>query len=457
MSESRSDRRRAQRFEIPSARSQGAVLFHPERPEWVYLNATAREILDLWERTPPPRRSLEVARLLSRRHRQPLSQASTDVRAVLSDLKRRGFLGPPSKPLRRAPVLQSLQLHLTERCNLACLHCHFSASPAKTLDLPVAKALDLVSESASLGSRLLILSGGEPLLHPGLKRIMRAASRKMEVQLATNGTLIDDAWADFLAALRPEIQISLDGPDAPTHDAVRGRGAFSAAMAAINRLAKRGLAGKLILSTAMQSDNLDRLDDVIALAERLGVAKLRFLPLRRGGRARRNWARVGSRLDREAYERFYDRVLAYNGRRLPSPRLDVSCGLSGYVPYRENWPGEGDFWCFVGTTLAIAADGNAYPCVLMMEPELLLGNIHRQSLDRLMRGRPMARACRLLAERRQAISRCAACAWGNLCQAGCMGNALDQKGTVLAVDRFCGYRRKLYRAAFEKVIRHASG
>lgn len=322
--------------------------------------------------------------------------------------------------------------------------------------MPTAKIVSLVAEAAALGAGILNISGGEPLLHPDLKRIMRFAGNKMALRLTTNGTLIDDGWAGFLASLRPQIQISLDGPDASTHDAIRGPGSFVLALRAVGRLQKAGLGERLILSATMQGDNILRLGEIIALARRLGVPSLRFLPLRRQGRAARNWRRVGAALPVSAYEKFYDEVRSLIDRSGTGPRLSVSCGLSGFVPYRGEWAEEDGFWCFVGTTLAVAADGNAFPCVLLMRDDFLLGNAYRKSLAGILRSKPMARICGVLANRRKDIPRCAACLWNNFCQAGCMGMALDHKGTVMDTDRFCAYRKKIYGAAFRKIIRHTA-
>jgi len=60
--------------------------------------------------------------------------------------------------------------------------------------------------------------------------------------------------------------------------------------------------------------------------------------------------------------------------------------------------------------------------------------------------------CRALAERRSKIQECAACTWRNLCQAGCMGLALDNKGTIWDTDDFCDYRKRAYKEAFDKIL-----
>ena len=65
----------------------------------------------------------------------------------------------------------------------------------------------------------------------------------------------------------------------------------------------------------------------------------------------------------------------------------------------------------------------------------------------------MADVCLALVERRQKIEKCAACTWRNLCQAGCMGQALDNKGTIWDTDDFCDYRKRAYKEAFDRILR----
>jgi sulfatase maturation enzyme AslB (radical SAM superfamily) len=64
----------------------------------------------------------------------------------------------------------------------------------------------------------------------------------------------------------------------------------------------------------------------------------------------------------------------------------------------------------------------------------------------------MAGACSALNQRRRRISECAACNWRNLCQAGCMGQALDHRGTIWDRDDFCFYRQDAYRDAFDGIL-----
>jgi len=305
-----------------------------------------------------------------------------------------------------------------------------------------------------LGGTSVTISGGEPLLHPDLRRILPKACDTLDVQLLTNGTLIDEEWAAYLSDLPLSIQVSLDGPTPEVHDAVRGGGTFKRTRRAIDRLQEAGLKDRLVLATTIVKANISHLDEMMGFARKLEIPLIRFLPLERKGSAARNWDKVSAKGWASAYRRFYETV-----RQAPPETrtgLEVSCGLAGFVPFRPGDAQGDDIWCPVGTKVVVSADGRAYPCPLLMRDEFSLGSVYSRSLSRIVRSKEMARTCRILTERRTAIPKCARCLWADFCQAGCVGLALDQRGDVWDTDVFCGYRKKAYAAAFNKVLEHAS-
>jgi sulfatase maturation enzyme AslB (radical SAM superfamily) len=134
-------------------------------------------------------------------------------------------------------------------CNLACRHCFNSSGPRapwlKSLDPGIVRRY--IAEAESLGVREFYFTGGEPFLHPEILPLIADALKVAPTTVLTNGTLIDDALADDLAraaAAAPyslEVRVSLDAATARENDAIRGRGSFAKALAAVRRLAARDL------------------------------------------------------------------------------------------------------------------------------------------------------------------------------------------------------------------------
>ena len=128
---------------------------------------------------------------------------------------------------RRFPLI--VGWNVTHRCNLQCTYCRIRE--VATPEIDTAEALRLVDEFAGLGTRYVSLLGGEPLLREDLHQIVRrCVDRGLHVGIDTNGTLVPRRLATVRLASR--IQVSLDGPPA-INDAVRGRGAHTAAVRAI--------------------------------------------------------------------------------------------------------------------------------------------------------------------------------------------------------------------------------
>ncbi len=121
--------------------------------------------------------------------------------------------------------LRLLFWETTAACNLECIHCR-RLDVMKELakdDLSTEEAFSFIDDLATLGSPILVLSGGEPLYRPDIFEIGRhARSRGLKLALATNGTLVDEPLArQIVGAGVQRVSISFDGADAMTHDEFR--------------------------------------------------------------------------------------------------------------------------------------------------------------------------------------------------------------------------------------------
>lgn len=163
------------------------------------------------------------------------------------------------------PSLRYLLVHLTRRCNLACRHCYLGE--AEATDLPLDQARRLFEEFAAGGGLRLLLSGGEPLLHPRFWEIDALLPEfDLRVVLLTNGTLIDRDHAGRLHV--HEVQVSLDGMEA-AHDRLRGHGAFAAALAGLQAARAAGL--QVSVASTVNVDNLGDFDELAGLVRELGT------------------------------------------------------------------------------------------------------------------------------------------------------------------------------------------
>lgn len=167
-------------------------------------------------------------------------------------------LGPSPRP-----SLRYLELQITWRCNLACGHCYLG--PAQGVDLPLAQVAAVLREFEAMGGLRVLISGGEPLMHPQWEAINAyLATSSLRRVLLTNGLLLDEAKAGSLAV--DEVQVSLDGM-AEGHQALRGPGSFEPAVAAARAVRRAGL--DLSVATMVHAANLDQFDQMQELVREL--------------------------------------------------------------------------------------------------------------------------------------------------------------------------------------------
>ncbi len=192
---------------------------------------------------------------------------------------------------RRSPPGPVVIWNLIRRCNLTCKHCYsISADIDFKGELSTDEVYTVMDDLKDFKVPVLILSGGEPLLRPDIFDISRRAKDKgFYVGLSTNGTLIDEANIDAIAAIGYDyVGISIDGTR-ETHDLFRRKqGAYEASLHGIRLCRDRGI--KVGLRFTMTQDNDAELPDMLQLMADESIDKFYFSHLNYAGRGNRNRA-----------------------------------------------------------------------------------------------------------------------------------------------------------------------
>jgi radical SAM protein with 4Fe4S-binding SPASM domain len=175
---------------------------------------------------------------------------------------------------RRLPMEGSIEL--THRCNLRCAHCYINEPLAdedtRQRELPAADWCRIIDEIAAQGCLWLLVTGGEPLLHPDFLDIYTYAKKKgIFLILFTNATLLTPAMADHLARWRPFlVEVSIYGHTQATHEAVTGiPGSYERCRRGIKLLRERKI--PLTLKTMVITLNQHEIRDMQNWARELGV------------------------------------------------------------------------------------------------------------------------------------------------------------------------------------------
>ena len=333
-------------------------------------------------------------------------------------------------------------------CNLRCHYCFYSdvsknraVATYGAMDDDVAELLveRLVEATGGTGDVHVSFQGGEPTL-VGLawfERFLALTKRypgvRMHWSLQTNATLLDRAWATFLARNDFLVGISLDGPEQAT-DAFRldpsGVGVYGRVMEGVEILRSAGVSFNVLTvitrQLALRPHQLLRfyLDNGFSDVQLIGC-----LPVLDG-------ADDGMSLRPEDYRSFFTEFFfawqkaAYQGHVVRVNLFENLLGmLLGHAPYQCGMLGQ----CSV--QLVVESNGDVYPCDFYCLDEHRLGSIRDSSLHDLMCGN-VARtflaggACRRLP--------CVTCPYARICNGGCR-----RQNVCYLTDDGCAYQEVL--------------
>lgn len=162
----------------------------------------------------------------------------------------------------------------TKRCNLFCKHCYRESGPEVESpdELNTFEAKKLMDQIKQAGFKLLILSGGEPLLRPDIFEIATYANKiGLRPVLGSNGTLITMDIANKLVESGVTgIAISLDSVSSEYHDKFRNSaGAWDKAVIGMKNSLAAGL--RVQVNTTLTETNFDQFGDIVDFIADLGM------------------------------------------------------------------------------------------------------------------------------------------------------------------------------------------
>ena len=316
----------------------------------------------------------------------------------------------------QAPIC--LTWELTYACNLACIHCLSSSGRRDPDELTTAEAMGLIDEMAALQIFYVNIGGGEPMVRGDFFEIVdHAVDKGVGVKFSTNGTRMTKERAVRLAATDyVDVQISIDGTDAATNDAIRGEGSFAAATKAMDNLAEAGF-GEFKISVVMTRENTPQIDQFAEIADRYG-AQLRLTRMRPSGRGADTWDQLHptAQQQRDLYRWLLDHPKVLTG--------DSFFHLSALGESLDglNLCGAGRVVCLIDPV------GDVYACPFVIHDDFKAGNVrHEGGFTTVWRDSDLFTSLR----EPSSAGACASCGSYDACQGGCMaakfftGIALD--------------------------------
>jgi len=278
---------------------------------------------------------------------------------------------------RGAPRPLTLIAELSYRCPLRCPYCSNPleiGAPRYRDELATADWALVFAQAAQLGVLQLALTGGEPMLRRDLPELCAAArDAGLYSSLITAGTLFDAERAHELRrAGLDHVQISIQSPNQAENDRIAGNRSFEKKLAAARLAVELGF--PLTINCVLHRQNLDRIEEILALALELGAQRLELANTQYYGWAVPNQAALMP--TRDQLERAEQAVIQFRER--VGPRLDILWVLPDYY---EDLPKP----CMGGwgqTAMVVAPNGDVLPCQAASTiPDLPLDNVAEHPLE----------------------------------------------------------------------------
>jgi len=443
----------------PDPRDGTPVLLSPERG--LRLGETAAAALALCD----GRRTLpEIVDALERRYPGAArARIEEDVVRLLTDLHARGVVdldggssraaardaavpevaapgaGPSGAGASgRAEAPYTLVAELTHRCPLACPYCSNPRELVRGHDeLTTDEWLRVIGEAAAMGVMQVHLSGGEPLARADLEPIAAGArAAGLYVNLVTSGVPLERARLDRLAPSLDHVQLSIQDATAAPSDRIAGAAAFDRKLQVARWVKDIGL--PLTVNVVVHRENAGRVDELVALAERLGADRLELANVQLLSWALENRAALlPTRAQIEA------------ARAAASRAKDRLEGRMVVVFVLPDWHADRPRACMDGWArrfVVVAPDGAVLPCHAARGLPLQFEGVRSGSLEGIWRDGAALRAFR---GEEWMSEPCRSCDRRGVDFGGCRCQAFALTGDARATDPACSLapRHDLVRSA----------
>lgn len=357
--------------------------------------------------------------------------------------------------MSKNPIPKWVAWEVTRRCNLKCVHCRSSSD--ESIDqgaLSFDEGKKLLTDLAEYGNTVVVLTGGEPLLHPRVFDYARIGTDLgLRMCLATNGTLVNTETCERMkeTGIRM-VSLSIDGATADQHDAFRGQpGAFDATIEAAHMLRDAGIS--FLVNSSFTRRNKDQIPAVRDLAKSLGATAWYMFIIVPTGRGEDLLAELISGPE-------YDELLNwhYDAEREETEMLmRPTCAPHYYRIWHQRARAEGGEHgrrsllfssgggkgCVAGQTIALVEyQGDVKPCSYFLASA---GNLRERSFREIWDDSDMMVALR---DRSRYNGRCGQCEYWGVC-GGCRVRAHALEGDYLAEEPFCNYVPRRMKAAGE--------
>jgi putative heme d1 biosynthesis radical SAM protein NirJ2 len=315
----------------------------------------------------------------------------------------------------------------TNACNLYCEHCYRDAGAKAEDEFNTAEGKNLIEEIAQAGFKIMIFSGGEPLLREDiLELVAHARNQGLRPVFGTNGTLLTGTMAASLKeAGALAMGISLDSVDSDQHD--RFRSSPGAWQAAVDGMAAcRSIDLPFQIHTTVMDWNYDEVEALTDFAVAAGAMAHHVFFLVPTGRAVNIETET---LRAEQYEQLLQRIM----RKQQEVKIELKPTCAPQFTRIARQMGLSTRFtrgCLAGTAYCIISPrGIVQPCAYLNLP---LGNVRDIPFSDIWRDNEVFARLRTMAY----SGGCGTCDYRRIC-GGCRARAHYYHGDYMAEEPWC--------------------
>jgi AdoMet-dependent heme synthase len=268
--------------------------------------------------------------------------------------------------------------NVTNKCNMHCKHCYRDSGEVKNKELTTKEALKLIKEIYKAGFKMMIFSGGEPLMREDIYEVISyASSLGIRTVLGSNGTLITRSVASKLKDAGIKCAgISLDSLDPKKHNAFRkNNNAWSGALFGMKNCRDVGLPFQI--HTTVMKWNKDEILNITDLAVSMGAKAHYQFFLVPTGRGEEIETQV---LDSEEYNDIIQKLM--KKQKNCSITIKPTCAPQ-FIKIGKDMDLQMRFkrGCLAGISYCIIApNGDVQPCAYLDKP---VGNVKDNPFDEI--------------------------------------------------------------------------
>lgn len=342
----------------------------------------------------------------------------------------------------------TLYIEITSKCNLNCSYCYNNSKISNSMYLDKEVLKSTINPSIhELGLKTVVLSGGEPFLHPNLSEICSYVHNAgANLTINTNATILSKEIIDEIKIFKPNFQIAIESHEEEVINKYKGGNAYIRMINGIKIIKEHYDIRKLAIRCNLTNELFDseKLKEYVKFLNELGIKNAYISLMACEGRAQNlsyptimyDYKKINDiKKELEEYVSSYDMSFTF-----PFASASMIC------PYAQTKTYNGDYFFHV------SYNGGVYPCGALLNEDFCLGNIKEEHINDILLGGKMNEFINKSHKRLRNIDSCKNCIVDSVCGKGCISECIKHED-FYGIDGHCKMRKQeIYDILKSKVI-----